>query len=58
MKTKVGKILVESSTVEHQKYNGAEYFRRLVEWMNNRDEWQNENKSNLQLMREFNNKQP
>jgi len=34
--------------------NGAEKLRNIVEWMNSRDEYLNENKSHLQLIKEFN----
>lgn len=56
MKTikKVGQILVEDKKSEKQNYRGAEYFRALVDWMNNRNEHLNQNKSNLELMAEFN----
>jgi hypothetical protein len=56
MKTfeKVGQITVEHNGSEKQSYKGAEYFRALVEWMNNRNEQLNQGKSTLELMREFN----
>ena len=56
MKTieKVGKITVEHNETKEQNYRGAEYFRGLVEWMNNRNEHLNQGKSNLELMKEFN----
>ncbi len=34
--------------------NGSEKLRNVVEWMNSRDEYLNENKSHLQLIKEFN----
>lgn len=56
MKTleKVGKITIEHNETEKQNYKGAEYFRALVEWLNNRNEHLNQDKSNLELMKEFN----
>lgn len=50
----IGQITVEHSSGEAQKYNGAEYFRRLVKWMDARNEHLNKDKSTLQLMKEFN----
>lgn len=57
MKTieKVGQITVSSEPEKKQNYKGAEYLRALVDWINNRSEHLNENKSNLKLMNEFNN---
>ena len=56
MKTieKVGKITVEHNESKKQDYKGAEYFRALVDWMNTRNEHLNQNKSTIQLMKEFN----
>ena len=51
---KIGSIKVEHNKTKKQKYNGSEYLRALVEWMNSRNEDLNKNKSNLQLMSEFN----
>jgi len=56
MKTleKIGKITIEHNSTEQQKYNGAKDLRALVRWMDSRDERLNQNKSKLQLIREFN----
>lgn len=35
--------------------DGATKLREVVEWMNNRNEYLNENKSHLELIKEFNN---
>jgi hypothetical protein len=51
---KVGNILIEHNAEKKQVYDGANYFRRLVKWLDNRSERLNENKSTLQLMYEYN----
>lgn len=52
---KIGQITVEhKSTNIKEKYNGTDYFRQLVKWLNNRAEYLNDNKSKLQLIGEFN----
>lgn len=42
------------STKITRSRNGAEYLRKLVEWLNSRPETMNENKSMLTLIAEFN----
>lgn len=56
MKTS-GKILCEAfiGKPQNQKFNGAKKLRDIVEWMNNRKESLNENKSHLELIAEYNN---
>ena len=52
---KVGNIYVEfPESDKTQKRNGAEYLRRLVEWLNHRSEYLNEGKSHLDLIVEYN----
>ncbi|MBA7701399.1 hypothetical protein ES703_110135 [subsurface metagenome] len=57
MKTN-GKKLCESIIVKpkNQQFNGAKKLRDIVEWINNRKESLNENKSHLALIVEFNNR--
>ena len=49
-----GRITIAHNSTEQQKYNGAKDLRTLVRWMDSRDERLNQNKSKLQLRREFN----
>jgi len=52
---KVGSIYVEfPESNKPIKKNGATYLRRLVEWLNNRPEHLNDNKSHLDLIVEYN----
>ena len=52
---KVGSIYIEVPESENPKpKNGVIYLRRLVEWLNSRPEFLNENKSHLDLIVEYN----
>jgi len=52
---KVGSIYVGFPESEKSiKRNGADYLRRLVLWLDSRDEYLNDNKSHLDLIVEFN----
>jgi hypothetical protein len=45
---------MKSTIIKKQKMNGAEYLRKLVEWINQRPETLNDGKSHLTLISEFN----
>ena len=45
---------MKTKTDNKDSLYGAEYLRCLVNWLNCRDEYKNENKTPLQLMNEYN----
>lgn len=46
--------MTATTRIKSKKLNGAEYLRKLVEWLNSRPETMNQNKSTLTLIGEFN----